>query len=173
MIRLNLGFLPLVSDNKLKYTSGRYTTKARILRDEVNAALYKHRRELKLFREDNLPWIEREGIAIKYTLIHSKFKFFKKDGGISIRKGDATNYLKALNDFIFNPSRIIQHNIQIDDKYIIECNIKQQYSTSHPFYKNHDAIYVILEIDGAKDSEENNEFFRKNYVTKKKIRRKK
>ena len=147
-LTLDLGWLPLCTDNQLKYMKGNYTTKARVMRASIQKELASHRTKIKrFFTKRRREWVEKTGLAVSYTLEHNESVFRNKEGLVSMRKGDATNYLKGLNDFIFNNNNHCPNSIRIDDRFITCCTIHQKGSGEEDNYKvdKHDA-YVIVEI---------------------------
>ena len=126
-LTLELGLLPLCTDNQLKYMKGNYTTKARLMRASIQQALVPHRNRIKRFFTKRVrAWVQETGLAVCYTLEHEVRIFRNKAGDISMRKGDATNYIKGLNDFIFNKTSNCPNSIMIDDRFITCCTMLQK-----------------------------------------------
>ena len=66
-----------------------------------------------------------------------------------MRKGDATNYIKGLNDFIFNKTSSCPNSVMIDDRFITCCTIIQGNSEGVIIDRCLDKgmTYVIVEIN--------------------------
>lgn len=136
----NKPILP-VSTNKSHYKIGTLTKESRAYRNSTFMQLIPIKEQLKTFREYALNRVESSNpakyciqLVIKHYIPSSRFYTLK--GKMSKTAGDADNYTKLLQDFLFNERYMAKEytcndgsmacNLAINDAFIKQCNASMQ-----------------------------------------------
>lgn len=131
-----------VSVNSAYYKRNMSLTKeARGCRNSFHTQLYEYKSQFETFNS-NLSLILRQGYGIKLEITHfvPEKLFYTKEGNISRRSGDTSNYTKVLQDFLFNMRLVGRKTLNDTDYQLVLCD--DQYIT-----ENHDKM---VPTDGLK-----------------------
>jgi Holliday junction resolvase RusA-like endonuclease len=130
-----------VTSNRSHYRfSKNLTERARKYREAFWSELNKgaNLNALKRIRGEFDP--NKHELRVKYVFHLVKDKFFTKKGMISARSPDLDNCIKLIQDFLFNKRYAKKHldklgfcNIEIDDRFITEINMKKVPTNEEPF----------------------------------------
>lgn len=141
-----------VSTNKSHYKSGRLTQEARDYRTATFDQLRAYKAELAAFKQYADNTMDNNKTCLKLNIRHymDNGRYFTKAGKMSKTAGDADNYTKLLQDFLFNERYTeATHaitNIAINDAFIKNCN-----ATIIPHNSREWLIHITVEVINIAD----------------------